>query len=363
MAQKLIDMYNHILKFNQREVYIAFHTKTNEAYFNAKQVCEMLEYSDYHDALKKHVNKNDILYLKDIIKNYKTLYKNVQGHSKFINEGGLYSIILKSNKKNAKEIYNWITHEVMPSLRKYGEYKTTNKIKHELDKLNELIETKNEEIKILKYNLKKPKLKEGKLVYILRIIKNSMDFNTNEIIKVKFGKSRKFKIRKAVYDCGNENRVQILKTIKVKNPENIERCVKVKMEEFTVMKNKEFYECSYNQIINVIANCIKFYEGNTINKNPENDKLSRQQINNFNTNKKLKVKFLSDDEFDKLFENIINIGQNDTDTDELLSSDNSDLESSDDELDNNDNQKGGDLSNYKYLLIKQKYLTLKYDLL
>ena len=37
MAQKLIDLIGHLLKYNDKEVYIAFHSKTNEPYFNAKQ--------------------------------------------------------------------------------------------------------------------------------------------------------------------------------------------------------------------------------------------------------------------------------------------------------------------------------------
>lgn len=379
MAQKLIDIYNHILKYNDKEVYIAFHTQTNEPYFNAKQLSEMLEYSDYHDAIKQHVDKKDIFYLKDIVTNYKSLYKNVQGHSKFLSEGGLYVIILKSKKKIAREIFDWITHEVMPSLRKYGKYKSTNKIKHKIDKLNKIIKEKNDEISILKHNLKKPKIREGTLVYVLRTIHDNIEFDANETIKIKFGKSKKFKIRKPVYDTGNENRVQILKTIKVFNPENIERCVKTKMEKYATMKNKEFYECSYNQIINIIAKCVKFYEEKTINKSADVDKLSRQKIEDFNKDKKIMVKILSDDEFDKLFSNNnviknINTGidaeidaNTDTDadtyadTDDLLSSD---TDSVDNEIEDSVNQiGGGDLLNLKYISMKQKYLTLKYELL
>jgi hypothetical protein len=145
------------------------------------------------------------------------------------------------------------------------------------------------------------------------------------------------------------------------------------------MKNKEFYECSYNQIINIIAKCVKFYEEKTINKNADVDKLSRQKIENFNKDKKIMVKILSDDEFDKLFSNnnvIKNINTDidaeidantDTDadtyadTDDLLSSD---TDSVDNEIEDSVNQiGGGDLLNLKYISMKQKYLTLKYELL
>lgn len=74
MASKLIDILNHLLRYNDIEVYIAFNTKTSEPYFNAKQLCEMLEYVDYHDAIRGHVLKKDIYYLKDIVDNYKTYF-------------------------------------------------------------------------------------------------------------------------------------------------------------------------------------------------------------------------------------------------------------------------------------------------
>jgi hypothetical protein len=169
-----------------------------------------------------------------------------------------------------------------------------------------------------------------------------MNFDSNEVIKLKFGKSRKFKIRKSVYDSKNENRVQILSTIKVDNPENIERCVKIKMEDKAIMKNKEFYECSFNQIMKKIAECVKFYKGKTINVKPEIDKLNREPNVKFDKNKKVLIQFLSDEEFDKIFENIDTSEQN-----------------------KKSNNFGGNINNQEggYIDYYLKYLTLKYDLL
>ncbi|MGG3706994.1 BRO family protein [Heyndrickxia coagulans] len=45
-------------------------------------------------------------------------------HMTIINEPGLYSVILKSRKPEAKEFKRWITHEVIPSIRKHGAYMT-----------------------------------------------------------------------------------------------------------------------------------------------------------------------------------------------------------------------------------------------
>ena len=43
-----------------------------------------------------------------------------------INECGLYSLILSSRKPEAKAFKRWITHEVIPSIRKHGAYMTTS---------------------------------------------------------------------------------------------------------------------------------------------------------------------------------------------------------------------------------------------
>ena len=47
-----------------------------------------------------------------------------QGKTTIVNEAGLYNLILSSRKPEAKEFKHWITHEVIPSIRKHGAYMT-----------------------------------------------------------------------------------------------------------------------------------------------------------------------------------------------------------------------------------------------
>ena len=42
-----------------------------------------------------------------------------------VNEPGLYSLVLRSRKKEAKAFKRWVTHDVIPSIRKHGAYMTT----------------------------------------------------------------------------------------------------------------------------------------------------------------------------------------------------------------------------------------------
>ena len=45
-----------------------------------------------------------------------------QGNTNFINESGLYALIVRSDKKEAKPFRKWITSEVIPAIRKTGSY-------------------------------------------------------------------------------------------------------------------------------------------------------------------------------------------------------------------------------------------------
>ena len=45
-----------------------------------------------------------------------------QGETWFVTESGLYAVILRSDKPNAKKFRKWVTSEVLPSIRKTGSY-------------------------------------------------------------------------------------------------------------------------------------------------------------------------------------------------------------------------------------------------
>lgn len=48
-----------------------------------------------------------------------------QGKTWFVNESGLYSVILRSDKHEARQFRRWVTHEVLPTIRKTGQYAIT----------------------------------------------------------------------------------------------------------------------------------------------------------------------------------------------------------------------------------------------
>ena len=52
-----------------------------------------------------------------------------QGDATIVNEPGLYTLVLGSRKPEAKAFTRWITHEVLPNIRKHGVYITDEKLK------------------------------------------------------------------------------------------------------------------------------------------------------------------------------------------------------------------------------------------
>ncbi len=88
----------------------------NEPWFVGKDVAEKLGYAKARNAISKHVDEDDAL---------KWGITDALGRKQdttFINESGLYSLILSSKLESAKRFKRWVTSEVLPSIRKSGGY-------------------------------------------------------------------------------------------------------------------------------------------------------------------------------------------------------------------------------------------------
>lgn len=88
--------------------------KDNEPWFVAADVCRALELSNPTMATDR---------LDEDERSKFNLGR--QGEAVIINEPGLYSLVLGSRKPEARAFKRWITHEVIPSIRKHGAYITT----------------------------------------------------------------------------------------------------------------------------------------------------------------------------------------------------------------------------------------------
>ena len=89
--------------------------KGQDPWFVAKDICNCLEINNSRQALIR---------LDDDEKSSVILNDGTPGNPEksIVNEYGLYSLVLSSRKPEAKEFKRWITHDVIPQIRKTGQY-------------------------------------------------------------------------------------------------------------------------------------------------------------------------------------------------------------------------------------------------
>ena len=85
--------------------------RDGEVWFVAADVCKALDIGNPSQAIKRL----------DEDERY-TLISNEGRQMNIVSESGLYSLVLSSRKKEAKTFKRWVTHEVLPSIRKTGGY-------------------------------------------------------------------------------------------------------------------------------------------------------------------------------------------------------------------------------------------------
>lgn len=98
----------------------------NEPWFFAKDVCDALSIATNH--VRESLDEDEVSNLRST-----EIGPEFGGKAPLIvSEAGLYSLILKSRKPEAKAFKRWITHEVIPAIRKHGGYMTPEKVEEAL---------------------------------------------------------------------------------------------------------------------------------------------------------------------------------------------------------------------------------------
>lgn len=115
-------MSNEIQRFEFKGAALRTLTDENgEPWFVAKDVCDVLELSNVGQALAR---------LDDDEKSSITLNDGTPGNPNkaIVSESGLYALVLASRKPEAHEFKRWVTHEVLPQIRKTGGYIPTTDV-------------------------------------------------------------------------------------------------------------------------------------------------------------------------------------------------------------------------------------------
>ena len=134
-----------LIKFENNHVTFDFETKPgqkikivgtfDDPYFCGKDVCAILKYKDVKDALQNHVKpkyKKDLKTIVDevegeppstsIIEIPSSKLSYNEGKAVYINEPGLYALIMKSRTSFAETFQDFVYEQILPSIRKRGRF-------------------------------------------------------------------------------------------------------------------------------------------------------------------------------------------------------------------------------------------------
>jgi len=151
-----------------------------EPWFVGKDIAEALGYVNTNDAIARSVDdedKTDGVAFPDAI-------GRKQNHI-VINESGVYSLIMSSKLPTAKKFKRWVTSEVLPSIRKNGEYKKTDSyaIEDPVERAKRWIEEQEEKNRQIRELSDRNKKLEPKAFVFDQIIDSQMLVNFRDAAK------------------------------------------------------------------------------------------------------------------------------------------------------------------------------------
>ena len=181
------NIYNFIYKDNN----IIIIEKDGLYWFQGLSVCDILKYNNPHKALKTHIPER-------YKSNYSDLINDKKYHAQtiFISEPGLYRLILKSKQPNAIEFQDWISDDLLTSLRKNGYYELNKKTIENINVLYNKYKKIKEENLNLKNLLENEKNAKNGIIYCKEV-------ESDNGIKYKIGSTENSVKRERTYKTGN----------------------------------------------------------------------------------------------------------------------------------------------------------------
>lgn len=179
----------------------------DDPYFCGRDVCDVLGYKDPKQALQKHVKprfKKELNQFKKLdvdltsnflgSENHKVSYH--EGKAVYINEPGLYTLIMNSNTPLAEKFQDMVYETILPSIRKYGSCHIESQLSLAMEQLVIKDISHEEETKELQNRLDQEKLQKEKLEIELeqqRLLKEQSESEAKERLQrvLKFNQATK----------------------------------------------------------------------------------------------------------------------------------------------------------------------------
>ena len=115
--RKVVFIVNNQMQIFSNDIFGNIRTTiiNNEPWFVGKDITNILGYQNGSRDINRHVDDEDKL-------TERIVMSGQNREVTFINESGLYSLILSSKMPNAKKFKRWVTSEVLPTIRRTGGY-------------------------------------------------------------------------------------------------------------------------------------------------------------------------------------------------------------------------------------------------
>ena len=256
------NIYDNILKFNNINIIVLF-DEFNNIWFSYNNILNSINYKDAKTQ-KKRFNLEDKFF-----DTYENIYKksksnkhnnnNIQPATKMINESGVYLLLSKSSKKIAKQLMENLFIDILPSIRKTGEYKVDSADKLKLKKLTKKLELIQKEQSMKKLTTKQytkyiNTSKKG-FIYILKV---KMLRSGIEKICYKIGYTSDLNKRLESYKTGHPDIELVYQENVNVNKKQLEKCV-LNLNILKRLQNNNEIICdsSLEDIINEIKDCKK----------------------------------------------------------------------------------------------------------
>ena len=245
---ELINKIDQTIMFEKNQVRII--GTCEDPWFVVKDICNILDIKDNRSALRTIPEK-----WKKVEDRILTL--GGEQIMSVINESGLYRLIMRSNKKIAEKFQEYVCEEILPSIRKTGEFK----LQKALEEKEKQLEDKNNEINKLNKkigNSEKRRKRKGQFIYI----------GVNELEKhvFKVGISINLNSRTSSLSTGTTTDFEIKKTWITRFKKEVEDAVKRNFQNERILLRKELYNIQiYDEVVSYIDKAVDFFNENDRN--------------------------------------------------------------------------------------------------
>ena len=219
--------------------------ESGDPWFVAKQIASILGYKDTPKAIKRHIDSEDRIHLRNLKLGVMTHpQKSLNIQSTMINESGLYSLVLSSKLPKARKFKRWVTSEVLPTIRKQGRYKLLKRIEEKSKEIEKLEKKYNTTLKRQKPEINLP---EGTLIYVMAHREFPRQY--------KIGITNDLANRFNTYNTHSPENFCIIYHHVTKYAKKIETAIKLILSDKLSKANKEWFELKNPDIlINLIKN-------------------------------------------------------------------------------------------------------------